>query len=101
MLYIDTLKIIKDSLSSEEHLKRIQEFTQTTAVNTTFCFWRKVDFWEYIAISLSVLAILLAIITAILQWKTERNTRMQNAGVPKGDYSYIFATQIHAFGILH
>ena len=72
----DTLKTIIDPLSNEEHLKRIQEFTQTTAANTTFYFWREADFWEYIAISLSVLAILLAIITAVSQWKTEKNTRM-------------------------
>lgn len=34
----DTLKTIIDPLSNEEHLKRIQEFTQTTAANTTFYF---------------------------------------------------------------
>ena len=76
MQYTDTLKTIKDTLLNEEHLKKIQEFTQATASNTAFSFWREGDFWEYMAISLSVLAILLAIITAIAQWKTERNTRI-------------------------
>ena len=76
MQYTDTLKTIKDTLLNEEHLKKIQEFTHLTASNTAFSFWREGDFWEYMAISLSVLAILLAIITAIAQWKTERNTRM-------------------------
>ena len=76
MQYTDTLKTIKDTLLNEEHLKKIQEFTQATASNTAFIFWREGDFWEYMAISLSVLAILLAIITAIAQWKTERNTRI-------------------------
>lgn len=72
----DTLKIITDSLLNEGHLRKIQEFTQETASNTAFSFWREADFWEYMAIGLSVMAILLAIITAIAQWKTERNTRM-------------------------
>lgn len=72
----DTLKTITDSLLNEGHLKKIQEFTQETAFNTTFSFWREADFWEYMAIGLSVIAILLAIVTAIAQWKTERNTRM-------------------------
>lgn len=72
----DTLKIITDSLLNEGHLRKIQEFTQETASNTAFSFWREADFWEYMAIGLSVIAILLAIITAIAQWKTERNTRM-------------------------
>lgn len=76
MQYTDTLKTIKDTLLNEEHLRKIQEFTQETASNTAFSFWRNGDFWEYMAIGLSVLAILLAIITAIAQWKTERNTRM-------------------------
>lgn len=76
MQYTDTLKTIKDTLLNEEHLRKIQEFTQETASNTAFSFWREGDFWEYMAISLSVFAILLAIITAIAQWKTERNTRM-------------------------
>lgn len=76
MQYTDTLKTIKDTLLNEEHLKKIQEFTQATASNTAFSFWREGDFWEYMAICLSVLAILLAIITAIAQWKTERNTRI-------------------------
>lgn len=72
----DTLKTIKDTLLKEEHLVKIQEFTQETASNTAFSFWREADFWEYMAIGLSVLAILFAVITAISQWKTERNTRM-------------------------
>lgn len=76
MQYTDTLKTIKDTLLNDEHLRKIQEFTQETASNTAFSFWRNGDFWEYMAIGLSVLAILLAIITAIAQWKTERNTRM-------------------------
>ena len=57
MQYTDTLKTIKDTLLNEEHLKKIQEFTQATASNTAFSFWREGDFWEYMAISLSVLAI--------------------------------------------
>lgn len=61
---------------NEGHLRKIQEFTQETASNTAFSFWREVDFWEYMAIALSVLAILLAAVTAVSQWKTERNTRM-------------------------
>lgn len=72
----DTLKTVKDTLLNEEHLMKIQEFTQETAFNTAFSFWREADFWEYMAIGLSVVAILLAVITAISQWKTERNTRM-------------------------
>ncbi len=72
----DTLKTIKDTLLNEGHLRMIQEFTQETASNTAFSFWREADFWEYMAIGLSFLAILLAVITAISQWKTERNTRM-------------------------
>ena len=76
MQYCDTLKISKDTLLDEEHLRKIQEFTQETAFNTAFSFWREGDFWEYMAISLSVLAILLAVITAVAQWKTERNTRI-------------------------
>ena len=72
----DTLKIITDSLLNEGHLRKIQEFTQETASNTAFSFWREADFWEYIAIGLSVIAILFAVVTAIAQWKTERNTRM-------------------------
>lgn len=76
MLSIDTLKTINDTLLNEEHLMNIQKFTQETAFNTSFSFWREADFWEYLAISLSVVAILLAVITAISQWKTERNTRM-------------------------
>ncbi len=72
----DTLKIIKDTLLNEAHLSKIQEFTQETASNTAFSFWREADFWEYMAIGLSVLAIFIAVITAISQWKTERNTRM-------------------------
>ena len=50
----DTLKIITDSLLNEGHLRKIQEFTQETASNTAFSFWREADFWEYIAIGLSV-----------------------------------------------
>lgn len=76
MQSIDTLKTIKDTLLNEGHLRKIQEFTQETASNTAFSFWREADFWEYIAIGLSVIAIFLAVITAIAQWKTERNTRM-------------------------
>ena len=76
MQSIDTLKTIKDTLLNEGHLRKIQEFTQETASNTAFCFWREADFWEYMAIVLSVIAIFLAVITAIAQWKTERNTRM-------------------------
>lgn len=76
MQSIDTLKTIKDTLLNEGHLRKIQEFTQETASNTAFCFWREADFWEYMAIILSVIAIFLAVITAIAQWKTERNTRM-------------------------
>lgn len=76
MQYTDTLHIVKDTLGDEEHLKMIQEFTQKTASNTAFSFWREADFWEYLAIGLSFLAIVLAVVTAILQWKTERNTRM-------------------------
>ena len=72
----DTLKTITDSLLNEGHLRKIQEFTQETASNTAFSFWREADFWEYMAIGLSVIAILLAVVTAIAQWKTERNTRM-------------------------
>lgn len=72
----DTLKTITDSLWNEGHLRKIQEFTQETASNTAFSFWREADFWEYMAIGLSVIAILLAVVTAIAQWKTERNTRM-------------------------
>lgn len=72
----DTLRTITDSLLNEGHLRKIQEFTQETASNTAFSFWREADFWEYMAIGLSVTAILLAIVTAIAQWKTERNTRM-------------------------
>ena len=72
----DTLKTVKDTLLNEEHLMKIQEFTQETAFNTAFSFWREADFWEYMTIGLSVVAILLAVITAISQWKTERNTRM-------------------------
>ncbi len=72
----DTLKVLKDTLLNEGHLRKIQEFTQETASNTAFSFWREADFWEYMAIGLSVVAILLAVITAISQWKTERNTRM-------------------------
>lgn len=72
----DTLETVKDTLLSEGHLSKIHEFTQKTASNTAFNFWREADFWEYMAISLSVLAILVAVITAISQWKTERNTRM-------------------------
>ncbi len=72
----DTLKAIKDTLLSEGHLRKIQEFTQETASNTAFSFWREADFWEYMAIGLSIVAILLAVITAISQCKTERNTRM-------------------------
>ena len=67
---------IKDTLLNEDHLIKIQEFTQETASNTAFSFWREADFWEYLAILLSILAILLAVITAVSQWKTERNTRM-------------------------
>lgn len=76
MQFTDTLKTVKDTLLNEEHLVKIQKFTQETASNTAFSFWREADFWEYMAIVLSVLAILLAVITAISQWKTERNTRM-------------------------
>jgi len=76
MQYTDTLHIVKDTLLDEEHLRMIQEFTQKTASNTAFSFWREADFWEYLAIGLSFLAIVLAVVTAILQWKTERNTRM-------------------------
>lgn len=76
MQYTDTLHIVKDTLWDEEHLRMIQEFTQKTASNTAFSFWREADFWEYLAIGLSFLAIVLAVVTAILQWKTERNTRM-------------------------
>ena len=76
MQYTDTLHIVKDALWDEEHLRMIQEFTQKTASNTAFSFWREADFWEYLAIGLSFLAIVLAVVTAILQWKTERNTRM-------------------------
>lgn len=72
----DTLETIKDTLLNEGHLRKIQEFTQETASNTAFSFWREADFWEYMAMGLSVLAILLAVVTAISQWKTERNTRM-------------------------
>jgi len=72
----EDMMTIKDTLLNEEHLRKIQEFTQETASNTAFSFWRAADFWEYIAIGLSVLAILLAVITAVSQWKTERNTRM-------------------------
>lgn len=63
---------IKDTLLNEDHLIKIQEFTQETASNTAFSFWREADFWEYLAIFLSILAILLAVITAVSQWKTER-----------------------------
>lgn len=76
MQSIDTLLTIKDTLLNEGHLSKIQEFTQQTASNTAFSFWREADFWEYLAISLSAIAICLAVITAIAQWKTERNTRM-------------------------
>lgn len=76
MQSIDTLKTIKDTLLNEGRLRKIQEYTQETAFNTAFSFWREADFWEYIAIGLSVIAIFLAVITAIAQWKTERNTRM-------------------------
>ena len=76
MQSIDTLKAFEDSLLNEGHLRKIQEFTQETASNTAFSFWREADFWEYMAIVLSVIAILLAVVTAISQWKTERNTRM-------------------------
>lgn len=72
----DSLKIFKDIPWDEEYLRMIQEFTQKTASNTAFSFWREADFWEYMAISLSILAIVLSVITAILQWQTERNTRM-------------------------
>ena len=70
--YTDTLEII----TNDEYLRMIQEFTQVTASNTMFSFWREADFWEYMAIGLSALAIILAVVTAILQWQTERNTRM-------------------------
>lgn len=70
------LMTIKDTLLNEEYLMKIQEFTHETASNTAFSFWREADFWEYMAMGLSVLAILLAVITAVSQWKTERNTRM-------------------------
>ncbi len=72
----DTLKTIKDTLLNDAHLSKIQEFTQETASNTAFSFWREADFWEYMVIGLSVLAIFIAVITAISQRKTERNTRM-------------------------
>ena len=68
MQSIDTLKTIKDTLLNEGHLGKIQEFTQETASNTAFSFWREAAFWEYIAIGLSVIAIFLAVITAIAQW---------------------------------
>ena len=68
MQSIDTLKTIKDTLLNEEQIGKIQEFTQETASNTAFSFWREADFWEYIAIGLSVIAIFLAVITAIAQW---------------------------------
>ncbi len=72
----DSLKIFKDIPWNEEYLRMIRKFTQETASNTSFSFWREADFWEYMAISLSILAIVLSVITAILQWQTERNTRM-------------------------
>lgn len=72
----DSLKIFKDIQWNEEYLRMIRKFTQETASNTSFSFWREADFWEYMAISLSILAIVLSVITAILQWQTERNTRM-------------------------
>lgn len=76
MATTDSLKIFKDTPWDEEYLRMIRKFTQETASNTSFSFWREADFWEYMAISLSILAIILSVITAILQWQTERNTRM-------------------------
>ena len=53
MQYTDTLKTIKDTLLNEEHLKKIQEFTQATASNTAFSFWREGisgSIWQFVCL---------------------------------------------------
>ena len=63
--------IAQDSIPAEQNpLCQIQQFTERTAINTTFDFW-----WDGFNILIAVIALLFSVFTFISQNKTSENTQ--------------------------
>ena len=70
-LFLLLTVIVQDSITLEESpLCQIQQFTERTAINTTFDFW-----WDGFNILIAVIALLFSVFTFISQNKTSENTQ--------------------------